>query len=172
MPPTPPPSSPERWKARYAAFVEAVPALMLAAMFLCFIIQVVMRYVLRAPVGWTVEVCVIAWLWILLWGQSVSAREEDEIRFDLVYSAVRPATRRLFRILFSLFVIGIYAVSLPALWDFVTFMRIEKTTYLDIRFNWVYAIALVFVVVSILRYGWILWGAIRGRDAETKDTAA
>lgn len=143
---------------------DAVPAILLAAMFLCFIIQVFMRYVMDSPVGWTVEVCVIAWLWILLWGQSVSAEERDEIRFDIVYGSVSPAVRRWFRILFSVFLVGIYAWSLPALWDFVTFMKIQKTSYLDIRFNWVYSVALIFSAVTILRYLWILWGAVSGRD--------
>lgn len=143
---------------------DAVPALLLAAMFLCFIIQVVMRYVMNSPVGWTVEVCVIAWLWILLWGQSVSAEESDEIRFDIVYGAVRPGVRRWFRVIFSVLLVGIYAWSLPALWDFVTFMKIQKTSYLDIRFNWVYSIALIFSVVSILRYAWIFWTAATNRD--------
>ena len=146
---------------------EAVPAILLATMFACFIIQVFMRYVLNSPVGWTVEVCVIAWLWILLWGQSVAAREEDEIRFDIVYGSVSPATRRKFRIVFAAVVVAIYAYSLPALWDFVTFMKIQKTTYLKIRFNWVYCIALVFAVASILRYAWVLWTALRGDDAPT-----
>jgi TRAP-type C4-dicarboxylate transport system permease small subunit len=123
-----------------------------------------------SPVGWTVEVCVIAWLWILLWGQSVSAEERDEIRFDIVYGGVRPAIRRWFRLIFSVFVVGIYLWSLPALWDFVTFMKIQETTYLDLPFSWVYSIALIFSVVSILRYGWIFWGAARGREGGV-DTA-
>ncbi len=144
---------------------DAIPAILLAAMFVCFIIQVLMRYVMNSPVGWTVEVCVIAWLWILLWGQSVSAREEDEIRFDILYGSVSPGLRRWFRIVFSVFLVSIYAWSLPALWDFVTFMKIQKTSYLDIRFNWVYSIALVFSVVSILRYAWVFWTAATGRAA-------
>ncbi|MBL3702788.1 TRAP transporter small permease subunit [Sulfitobacter sp. BDSS02] len=143
---------------------EAVPAILLATMFVCFIIQVFMRYVMNSPVGWTVEVCVIAWLWILLWGQSVSAEEVDEIRFDIVYGSVRTEVRRWFRIIFSILLVGIYAWSLPALWDFVTFMKIQKTSYLDIRFNWVYSIALIFSVVSVLRYAWIFWGAASGRN--------
>lgn len=143
---------------------EAVPALLLATMFLCFIIQVFMRYVMNSPVGWTVEVCIIAWLWILLWGQSVSAEERDEIRFDIIYGSVRPEVRRWFRLVFSVLLVGIYAWSLPALWDFVTFMKIQKTSYLDIRFNWVYSVALIFSVVTIIRYGWIFWTAATGRD--------
>lgn len=154
------------------ALAEAVPAILLAAMFLCFIIQVFMRYVMGSPVGWTVEVCVIAWLWILLWGQSISASEEDEIRFDILYGGVSPETRRLFRIVFSVLLVGIYAWSLPALWDFVTFMKIQKTTYLDIRFNWVYSIALLFSVASILRYLWILWTSVKGEDMPQGDAVS
>ncbi|OWU83221.1 C4-dicarboxylate ABC transporter permease [Oceanicola sp. 22II-s10i] len=146
------------------AVADAVPALLLTAMFICFIIQVFMRYVMNSPVGWTVEVCVIAWLWILLWGQSVSAEERDEIRFDIVYGSVSPEVRRWCRVVFSVLLVGIYAWSLPALWDFVTFMKIQKTSYLDIRFNWVYSIALIFSVVTILRYLWIFWQAVTGRE--------
>lgn len=146
---------------------DAVPAILLVAMFVSFIIQVFMRYVMDRPVGWTVEICVLAWLWILLWGQSVSAREQDEIRFDIVYGSVTPAVRRWFRIIFSVFLVGIYVWSLPALWDFVTFMKIQKTSYFDIRFNWVFSIALIFSVVSILRYLWIFWMAARHGDDGT-----
>ncbi|WP_202913089.1 TRAP transporter small permease [Acuticoccus sediminis] len=153
-----------RWTTLARHLAEAVPAVLLAAMFLSFIVQVFMRYVMNDPVGWTVEVCVISWLWILLWGQSVAAREEDEIRFDIVYGSVSPRTRRVFRALFAIFLVVVYAVSLPALWDFVTFMRVQKTSYLDIRFNWVYSIALVFSAVTILRYVRILWTALTGRE--------
>ncbi|GAB5378295.1 MAG: TRAP transporter small permease subunit [Acuticoccus sp.] len=154
---------------------DAVPAFLLAAMFLSFIVQVFMRYVMDSPVGWTVEVCVIAWLWILLWGQSVAARDDDEIRFDIVYGAVTPRVRRMFRAAFAVFLVAVYAVSLPALWDYVTFMKIQQTTYLDIGFNWVYSVALIFSAVSILRYLWVLWAAATGRDvpgAHERDAVA
>ena len=157
-------SPPSRTIRTLRGLADAVPAILLAAMFACFIIQVFMRYVMDSPVGWTVEVCVIAWLWILLWGQSVSAEERDEIRFDILYGSVRPVVRRWFRMMFSVVLVGIYAWSLPALWDFVTFMKIQETSYLDIPFSWVYSVALIFSVVTILRYSWIFWGSASGRD--------
>lgn len=163
-----------RWINLARTVSEAVPAILLAAMFVCFIVQVLMRYILNNPVGWTVEVCVIAWLWILLWGQSVSASEEDEIRFDIVYASVSPAVRRWFRVVFALCLIGIYAWSLPALWDYVTFMKIQKTSYFDIRFNWVFSVVIIFSIASILRYVWILWTAASGRpepDGEVETLA-
>ena len=156
------------FKAWARAVGEAVPALLLAAMFLCFIIQVFMRYVMGDPVGWTVEVCVIAWLWVILWGQSVSASEQDEIRFDIVYAAVSPGVRRWFRVAFSVVLVTVYAVSLAANWDFVTFMSIQDTAYLDIPFSWVFSVVILFFVVSILRYLWILWRALTGKAVEPR----
>lgn len=152
---------------RLRALSDAVPALLLGAMFISFIVQVFMRYVMNQPVGWTVETCFIAWIWIVLWGQSASAREEDEIRFDIVYSSVRPALRRLFRMIFATFLVVVYAVSLPAHWDYVDFMAIEETSYLDLPFNWVFSVLILFLVVSILRYAWIFFAALTGRDIET-----
>jgi C4-dicarboxylate transporter, DctQ subunit len=148
--------------ARHAA--ESVPALLLSAMFVSFIVQVFMRYVIDSPVGWTVEVCVIAWVWVILWGQSVAATETDEIRFDIVYGTVSPPVRRVFRLIFSAFLISIYAISLPPAWDYVTFMKIEETSYLDIPYSWVFFVFIIFITVSIIRYAAIFWGTLRGRE--------
>jgi TRAP-type C4-dicarboxylate transport system permease small subunit len=153
--------------ARHAA--ESVPALLLTAMFVSFIVQVFMRYVIDSPVGWTVEVCVIAWVWVILWGQSVAATEADEIRFDIVYGTVSPPVRRVFRLIFSAFLVAIYAISLPAAWDYVTFMKIEETSDLDIPYSWVFFVFIIFITVSILRYAWIFWGALRGREPDDGD---
>ena len=153
-----------RWWAVGRHIAEGVPGLLLAAMFLAFIVQVFMRYVLDDPVGWTVEVCVIAWLWVILWGQSLAAREDDEIRFDIVYGTVPPPVRRWFCLIFSVFLVAIYAISLPAAWSYVTFMKIEETAYLDIPYSWVFSVFIIFTVVSILRYAWIFWNALRGRE--------
>ncbi|SFQ64903.1 hypothetical protein SAMN05421853_1161 [Roseivivax halotolerans] len=56
------------------------------------------------------------------------------------------------------------ADQLPALWDFVTFMKIQETSYLDIPFSWVYSVAVIFSIATILRYLWIFWGAARGTN--------
>ena len=60
--------------------------LMMAAMFVAFILQVVFRYVMNLPVAWTDEVCTLVWLWGILWGASFVMRNRDDIRFDMVYS--------------------------------------------------------------------------------------
>ena len=109
-----------RWLARRA---ENVAAGMLAVMFAAFIIQIVFRYVFNLPVGWTSELTVVMWLWLVLWGSAFVLREKEEIRFDLIYSAVGRRARIAMAIVFSLAIILLYGASLPASYAYVTFMR-------------------------------------------------
>ncbi len=146
-----------------AARSQEVAGLLLVVLFLSFVVQVVARYVFNWPVGWTVELQTVCWLWLILWASALVLRDREEIRFDIVYAGAAPRTRRLFRILSSVALIALYGVSLPAAWDFVTFMKIEKSDYLDIRFDYLFSIYLLFAVASMLRYALIAWRSLTGR---------
>jgi C4-dicarboxylate transporter DctQ subunit len=148
---------------------ENIAAAMLGAMFLAFLLQIVFRYLLGLPIGWTHEVSVILWIWLVLWGAAFVVSEREEIRFDIIYGAVGPRARRIMGLITAVALIALYAVSFPAVLDYVTFMKVEKTSYLKIRFDWLYAIYIVFVVASILRYLWIAWQALRGVAPEEFD---
>lgn len=141
---------------------ENILAIMQLAMFVAFILQIVFRYVLNFPVGWTNEISVVLWIWLLLWGAAFVLREEEEIRFDLVYAAAGPRLRRGLLLLSALALVALYGYSFPAVFDYVTFMKVEKTAYLGIRFDLLFSVYLVFVAAVIVRYLWLGWRAIRG----------
>ena len=65
--------------------------------------------------------------------------------------------------------VALYVVSLPAVVDYVTFMKVERTAYLKIRFDWLFSIYIVFVVARIVRYLWLAWQALRGVAPEEFD---
>lgn len=152
------------------ARAENILALMLAVMFFAFIIQVVFRYFLNFPIGWTSELTVIMWLWLVLWGAAFVVRESEEIRFDLIFGAVRPATRRVMSILGGLALLGLYLFSLPAVFDYVTFMKVQATAYLKIRFDYLYSIYVIFAVAVICRYVWLVWKALQRAPKEVDPT--
>jgi C4-dicarboxylate transporter, DctQ subunit len=154
------------WLRRRA---ENVAALMLAVMFGAFIIQIVFRYVFNFPVGWTSELTVILWLWIVLWGAAFVVTESEEIRFDLLSGSAGPRARIAMGIVAAIVLIVLYAASLPASYNYVTFMKVEKTSYLKIRFDWLYSIYLIFLVAIIARYLWILGGLMRGKEPAADD---
>ena len=154
------------WLARRA---ENIAAAMLAVMFFAFIIQIFFRYVVNFPVGWTQELSVILWLWLVLFGAAFVVREREEIRFDIIYGGVGPKARRIMCVITAVALIALYGVSLPAVADYVTFMKVEKTAYLKIRFDWLYSIYIVFAVAVIIRYIWLAWQALRGTAPEAFD---
>ena len=50
-----------------------------------------------------------------------------------------------------------------------TFMKVEKTAYLKIRFDWLFSIYVVFVVAVIARYIWLCSRVLRGTAPEEFD---
>lgn len=154
--------------ARAAAWLrkgaEALAGLMLVLMFGAFLVTILFRYVLNWPSGEATEISAIMWIWLVLFGAAFVLRERDEIRFDILYGSVRPAVRRLFMVVIAAGVIGLFLLSLPAVWDYVTFMKVQRTAYLKIRFDWLFSIYVVFAVAVILRYAWLALRAIAGHD--------
>ena len=144
---------------------ENVLALMVALMFGAFIVQVVFRYLLNFPIGGASELTILMWLWLVLWGAAFVLRESEEIRFDVLFSLVGRRGRQVMTILSALALLALYGYSLPAVWDYVTFMKIQKTSYLDIRFDYVFSIYVIFAVAVLIRYAFILLATLRGRDS-------
>jgi TRAP-type C4-dicarboxylate transport system permease small subunit len=155
-----------QWLRRRA---ENVIAAMLLIMFAAFIVQIVFRYLLNFPIGWTSELTVIMWLWLVLWGAAFVVTEKEEIRFDLIYGALGHRARLVTMLITGLFLIAMYVMSFPAVLDYVLFMKVQQTSYLDIRFDVLYIIYPVFALAVIVRYAWLLWNAVRGRAPEAFD---
>ena len=152
-----------RWLRRRA---ENVAALLLLAMFLCFILQIVTRYVFNYPLGWTDEASVLCWIWCTLWGAAFILREKDEVRFDIIYSTAGRRTRCVFTIITGIATIVLLAIALPAVIGYVTFLKVERSAYLGIRLDYLYSIYIVFSVAAIVRYAALTWRAIRGEPPD------
>ena len=148
---------------------ENVIAAMLAVMFVAFIIQIVFRYLLNFPIGWTQELTVILWIWLVLWGAAFVIRETEEVRFDILYATASAKTRRIMCIVTAIALIALYGISLPGVVDYVTFMKVESSAYLKIRFDLLFSIYVVFAVAVIVRYIWLCWRAVWGRAPDAFD---
>jgi C4-dicarboxylate transporter DctQ subunit len=145
------------------ARAENLLAAMLAVMFGVFIVQIIFRYIINLPIGWTQELSVIMWVWMVLFGTAFVVRDYEEIRFDILYGTVSERLRRLMVVVCALAVVVLFSISLPAVLDYIGFMKVEKTAYLKIRFDWLYSIYGIFAVVTIIRQLWIGYQAIWGK---------
>jgi C4-dicarboxylate transporter DctQ subunit len=157
------------WLRRRA---ENVAVALLATMFVALIAQVVFRYFVNLPMGWTDEISLVSWLWLVLWGAAFIVREDDEIRFELLLGSVSYRVRRMMILASAAALVLFFGMSLPAVVDYVAFMKVQQTAYLHIRFDWLFSIYVVFAVAAIVRYLWIGWQALRGEERKADLTRA
>jgi TRAP-type C4-dicarboxylate transport system permease small subunit len=162
----------DRTLAALHRFAEAVAAGLLALIFGAFILQIALRYVFNWPVGWTTELSLAACLWLVLWGSSFVLKDDEEIRIDLLVDRVGPTGRRVVTAVAALCVLALFGLSLKPSYDYVAFMKVEKSSYLGIRMDITYSIYIVFVVAVLLRALRQLVRAIRGTLPAPRATGA
>jgi TRAP-type C4-dicarboxylate transport system permease small subunit len=147
---------------------EAFCALLLGIMFVAFIVQIVFRYLLNFPIGWSSELSVITWLYLVLVGSALWLEESDQIRFNLISGALGHTGKCVVAGLMALVALVIYAMSFPAAYSYVTFMKVESTDFMKIRYDVLYSVFLLFAAATIARYAWRLWQSLRGIDLEAE----
>jgi len=172
-----------KWFLRGA---ELVAATMMAAMFLTFLLQIAIRYSAKLewlaqafPIlepsryGWTLELCLALWVWIVFWGAAFVVRERDHVTFDVIYGHVSPKARRWFAIIGGAAVCGGLLWSVEPTWSKFFILRLKKTATLNglfgdwIRMRDIYSIYILFLVVVAARYGWRAISAFRhGADID------
>jgi C4-dicarboxylate transporter DctQ subunit len=148
---------------------ENIVAVLLGVMFVAFLIQIVFRYFFNLPVGWTSELSVVCWLYMVLLGSAFWLKEGDEVRFDLISSKLGPRGRRAIGILVALAAVILFGMALPATVKYVAFMKVESSSYLKIRLDILYAVYVVFAVAIIVRYVWSIASLLRGEAPEEAD---
>ena len=137
------------WLQRRA---DDVGVIMLSVMFLAFVVQITARYVFNYPLGWTLELCLTMWLWTVFWGASFSLRNEDHVRFDMIYLNVSPKAKRWLAAIAAIAIVLTMLVALPRTYDFISFLKIKKSGTLRIPLMYVFSVYLVFMVATIAIY--------------------
>ena len=142
---------------------EVIGALLLAAMFGAFLLQIFMRYVAGRPLDWTLEVCLITYVWFVFWTLALLLDEREHIAFNLLAHSAPPPVRRAFACLSAVLLAGLFLAALPATYDYIAFMARDRTWVLGLRFDLVFGLFLLFMLAVIGRAAWRLWRLL-GRD--------
>ena len=160
-------ASAARWLKRRA---NDVAVALMGLMFASFLLQIAFRYLLNRPLGWTEEVTVLCWVWVVLWCAAFVLSNNDEIRFDIVYTLVPPRMRRLFTVVSSIAFVVLLLMSLPASWNYVAFMKREHTAYLHLRLDVMYSIYVIFVLACVVKQARIAFRAVTGAERSETHT--
>ena len=144
----------ERLSRRLRRGAELAAAAMFAAMFGAFVIQVVTRYVLHSPAGWTLEFATLAYVWVVFFAAAflLQRSRAHRLRHALPRRRAR-GKRRVLAIAQSLILLVTFLIALPGTVDYVTFMSRERTWILQIPFSLAFSCFVLFMVMVILRSG-------------------
>ena len=158
----------ERVLRAFSRLTEGIAAALLAAMFATFLLQIFSRYVMVQPLGWTLELCLILWVWIVFFGCAFVVGDRDHVRFDILVLAVPRGPRRWLAAAAALSVAAGLLWSLAPTWDYIDWMKIRRTSTVEmpwngdkIRLKWVFVIYAVFLVAVAARALWAAWSALR-----------
>ena len=127
---------------------------MLAAMFLTFVLQIFSRYILLEPFGWTLELCLALWVWIVFWGNAFIVRERDHVSFDILYLAVPQRARQILALISAAAIVAAMVWSFLPTWDYIDFLKIKKSATLKIPMRTIFSIYGIFMIAVALRYAW------------------
>lgn len=185
----------------FSRIADAIAAGMLAAIFLIFLLQIGSRYMPRImsglgleetfptlaaiePLGWTLELIGILWVWVIFFACAFVVREHDHVKFDIIYLAVSRRTRQIFFLIGALGIAAGMAWALIPTWEYVDFMRLRKTATVrwplfdigaiglengqKIPLRTIFSIYLAFMVMVALRYLWMFVDVLRNGPPKTE----
>ena len=165
-----------KWFTRGAEFIAAMA---LAAIFVTFLLGIVFRYTpFLEPIGWSVVLISLLWVWLIFFGCAFIVREQDHVTFDVVYLGVPRPVRKVLALITAVLMIGVMVWSFPAVWEAIfanKLMELKKIQTLripitggKIAIKWLFAPFVLLMVVVTLRYLWRIYTVLRYGPPETE----
>lgn len=91
-------------------FGTLVPNITFVIIFLTFMVNIFSRYVLKAPVAWTYEISILAYMWTMFFGVGKAMARDEHVVFGLVYDNMRPPMQLVFKIISNVLLIVLIAI--------------------------------------------------------------
>ena len=178
-----------RWVSRIS---DAIAATLLAAIFFTFLLQIATRYAPKIisffgfaeifpalgaiqPLGWTLELIAILWVWVIFFSCAFVVREWDHVKFDIIYLSVSRRMRAVFACISAIAIVaGMLYALLPTL-DYIDWMKIRKTSTVrnpftggKIPMRTIFSVYGAFMIVVAGRYAWLAIDTFRNGPPKTE----
>ena len=166
---------------RVSRVAEFIAAMVLAAIFIIFLLQIFTRYAPKIawlmpippihdwmmalePIGWTVNLISLLWVWLIFFGCAFFVRESDHVAFDVFFQALSGSWQRYFAMATALIMVVAMLYSFGPTWDAIfgsRLMELKKIQTLrvpvtgdKISIKWLFASYILMMIVITLRYLW------------------
>ena len=166
---------------RISRAAEFIAAMVLATIFIIFLLQIFTRYAPKIawlmpippihdwmmalePIGWTVNLISLLWVWLIFFGCSLIVNESDHVAFDVFFQALSRSWQRHFAMATALIMVVAMLYSFGPTWDAIfgsRLMELKKIQTLripvtgdKIQIKWLFASYILLMIVITLRYLW------------------
>lgn len=78
---------------------EVVTAVIVFVMFLITVLNVIARYILKVPFGWSEEITMSLFVWATMMGASAACARNENLGFSLLVDMIPPRQKRIFQII-------------------------------------------------------------------------
>lgn len=179
--------------SRMSRIAELIAAIILAAIFITFLLQIFTRYAPKlawlmpipsladwmtslVPIGWTVNLISLLWVWLIFIGCSFFVRDRDHVIFDVFYSAVSPQWRKYFTLATGFILIAVMIYALAPTYDALfgnMLMSLKKIQTLripitgdKIAIKWLFAPIILFMAATVIRYGFRCYSVLSSSSGD------
>ena len=179
---------------RMSRTAEFIAAIMLAAIFIIFLLQIFSRYAPKIawlmpitpiadwmmtlePIGWTINLISLLWVWLIFFSCSFYVKDKDHVAFDILYQAAPPKIKKIMVVFGSSLIIGVMVYAFLPTWKSIfdnRLMTIKKIQTLrmpvtgdKIAMRWLFAPYIMLMIAIVVHYGWRIINVLRGGSLET-----
>lgn len=169
----------EQFRLRLSRLAEFSMAALLAVIFITFLLQIFARYAPNLaflvpierfavwlgevePIGWTVNLISLLWVWLIFIGCAFAISDKDHVVFDVFVQAMPPRLRLILGAVVSVIVVSAMVYAFLPTWDAVfgsRLMELKKIQTLRVPLTgdkipnkWLFAPFIVMMLALIARY--------------------
>lgn len=128
-----------------------ITAILFAVLFASFVLQIFMRFILNNPLSWSEELSVISYIWIVFLACAFILHDDQHVIFTLIVEVLPEKLQHFCRLISSLIFGGILIAISTGVFDYIAFMKIETTSALAWRKDYIYSVFAVFLAVVSFR---------------------
>ncbi len=151
-----------------------IPVLAFLGLFGVFIMQIFFRYIVRDPKPWSMEVTSMCYVWVVLLGACYAQRKKSHVTFTLIYDMLPVKLKSFTAFLGNLIIFVALAASVSPTWDYIQFMKVQRSSVLKIGLNYVYAPYMIFLALMLLYIAidlyedFMVFSGLGGKQAEER----
>ena len=142
------------WKKIGRLFLDIteiyIPAIAFSLLFIAFLIQVFFRYFL-VPLTWPLEFTLMMFIWTTLFGACYAMRDNEHVRFTLIYDNAVPKVKYWMRIIGNLMLLISFIIAFVPTYNWVHFMSFKKSNVLKVPMNIVFFPYIIFMLIMMGR---------------------